>query len=211
MPGFESLSITIVIWVALVLAFAGLVQGSLGLGFPMVSTPLIAVVTDIRTAVILVLLPCVATTVTNVVRSGPIMATLRRFWFMPLCMLAGAAVGARLFVAYPAFPFALLLAGVILLYLYLDKRGHAEWAIVPKHPVLFGAGFALLAGMSEEQARSFPRRTVVGDVLTPAQVAAMPRMISTDAHVMEPDALWQELTPRLRDQHMGWAGTTLAI
>ena len=149
MPGFESLSITIVIWVALVLAFAGLVQGSLGLGFPMVSTPLIAVVTDIRTAVILVLLPCVATTVTNVVRSGPIMATLRRFWFMPLCMLAGAAVGARLFVAYPAFPFALLLAGVILLYLYLDKRGHAEWAIVPKHPVLFGAGFALLAGMSE--------------------------------------------------------------
>ena len=55
------------------------------------------------------------------------------------------------------------------------------------------------AGMSEEQARTFPRRTVVGDELTPAQVAAMPRMISTDAHVMEPDALWQELTPRLRE------------
>jgi hypothetical protein len=27
----------------------------------------------------------------------------------------------------------------------------------------------------------------------------MPKMISTDAHVMEPDALWQELTPRLRE------------
>ena len=54
------------------------------------------------------------------------------------------------------------------------------------------------AGMSEEQARSFPRRTVVGDELTPSQVATMPKMISTDAHVMEPDALWQELPPRLR-------------
>ena len=152
MPGFETLSIAVVIWVALVLAFAGLVQGSLGLGFPMVSTPLIAVVTDMRTAVILTLLPCVATTVTNVVRSGPIMATLRRFWYMPLCMLAGASVGARLFVAHPAFPYALLLAGVILLYLYLDKRGHAEWAIVRQHPILFGTGFALLAGMSEGSA-----------------------------------------------------------
>ena len=55
------------------------------------------------------------------------------------------------------------------------------------------------AGMSEEQARNFPRRTVVGAELTDAEIAAMPKMISTDAHVMEPDALWQELTPRLRE------------
>ena len=56
------------------------------------------------------------------------------------------------------------------------------------------------AGMSEEQARTFPRRTVVGVELSDAQAAAMPKMVSTDAHVMEPDALWQELTPRLREQ-----------
>ena len=56
------------------------------------------------------------------------------------------------------------------------------------------------AGMSEEQARTFPRRTVIGEQLTEAQAAAMPKMISTDAHVMEPDELWQELPPRLREQ-----------
>ena len=95
MPGFEFLSFPTVVWIAVVLAFAGMVQGALGLGFPMVATPMIAAVTDMRTAVILVLLPCVATTVTNVVRSGPILATLRRFWFMPFCMLAGAATGAH--------------------------------------------------------------------------------------------------------------------
>jgi uncharacterized protein len=57
------------------------------------------------------------------------------------------------------------------------------------------------AGMSEEQQRTFPRRTVVGERLTDAQVAAMPRMISTDAHVMEPDELWKELPARLQ-QHL---------
>ena len=55
------------------------------------------------------------------------------------------------------------------------------------------------AGMSEEQARTFPRRTVVGVELSDGQATAMPKMISTDAHVMEPDLLWQELTPRLRE------------
>ncbi len=55
------------------------------------------------------------------------------------------------------------------------------------------------SGMSEEQAKTFPRRTVVGEPLTEDQMAAMPKMISTDSHVMEPDELWMELPPRLRE------------
>jgi predicted TIM-barrel fold metal-dependent hydrolase len=55
------------------------------------------------------------------------------------------------------------------------------------------------AGMSEEQARTFPRRKLVGEELTEKQAAAMPKMISTDSHVMEPEELWQELPPRLRE------------
>jgi uncharacterized protein len=149
MPGFEQLSLLTLGWVALVLAFAGMVQGALGLGFPMLATPMIAAVTDMRTAVILVLLPCVATTVTNIVMSGRFLPTLQRYWFMPLCMLAGAGIGARLFVAFPTFPYALLLAGVILLYLYLDHLGRVEWAFVSQHRVAAGVGFGLLAGLSE--------------------------------------------------------------
>ncbi len=56
------------------------------------------------------------------------------------------------------------------------------------------------AGMSAEQAATFPRRAVVGADLTDAEIAAMPRMISTDSHVMEPDELWRELPTRLREQ-----------
>ena len=149
MPGFENLSLLTLVWVALVLAFAGAVQGALGVGFPMLATPMIATVTDMRTAVILVLLPCVATTVTNIVMSGRFLQTLRRYWFMPLCMLAGAAIGARLFVAFPGFPYALLLSGVILLYLYLDRLGRVEWAFVSQHRVASGVGFGFLAGLSE--------------------------------------------------------------
>ena len=48
------------------------------------------------------------------------------------------------------------------------------------------------AGMSEEQAETFPRRTVVGEHLSDAELAKIPKMISTDSHVMEPDELWLE-------------------
>jgi predicted TIM-barrel fold metal-dependent hydrolase len=60
---------------------------------------------------------------------------------------------------------------------------------------------AQFAGISEEQAKTFPRRTLIGAELDAAASAAMPKMISTDAHVMEPDALWQELPQRLQ-QHL---------
>lgn len=149
MPGFENLSLLIVAWIVLVLAFAGVVQGALGLGFPMLATPLIAAATDMRTAVIMVLLPCIATTVTNIMKSGPILPVLRRIWFVPLFMIFGAAVGARLFVAYPEFPYALLLAGVILFYLNLDRIGHAQWPLIQKYPAAFGVFFGCIAGLSE--------------------------------------------------------------
>lgn len=149
MPGFETLSLYLVMWIALVLAFAGLVQGALGLGFPMIATPLIAAVTDMRTAVILVILPCVAATVMNVVRAGRFLVTLRRFWYVPVCTVAGTFVGARLFVAFPAFPYTVLLASVIFAYLYLDHIGQSEWDLVQRHPVAFGVFFGCLAGLSE--------------------------------------------------------------
>lgn len=149
MPGFESLSLGALVWVAAVIAFAGFVQGALGLGFPMVATPLIALTTDMRTAVILVLLPCLAAVTANVVKSGALKEALAQFWMMPGYMLIGAAIGTRLFVMAPQFPYALLLAGMIFLYLNLDRVGRAEWPLLRRHKVLFGMAFGVAAGMSE--------------------------------------------------------------
>ena len=56
------------------------------------------------------------------------------------------------------------------------------------------------AGISEEQAKTFPRRTLIGKQLDAETIASMPKMISTDAHVMEPDELWKELPVRLQEQ-----------
>ena len=61
------------------------------------------------------------------------------------------------------------------------------------------------AGMSEEQARSFPRRTVVGEELSGPQVAAMPRMISTDRKRLygAPLVSVYDIQPGIKGMHRG--------
>ena len=149
MPGFETLTPTLLAWIAVVVVISGVVQGALGLGFPTLATPLIALVTDIRTAVIIVLLPCIATVVTGLARSGFLREALREYWMMPLYMLAGASVGTRLFIAFPEFPYALLLAALIVVYLNLERIGRGEWKLVRERKGAFGIVFGLAAGVTE--------------------------------------------------------------
>jgi uncharacterized membrane protein YfcA len=145
----EALTPGLLAWIAVVMLAAGFVQGALGLGFPTLATPLIALVSDIRTAVITVLLPCIATVLVSTIRSGFLRQAVAQFWMMPFYMLLGAAVGTRVFIMYPEFPYALLLAAVIVIYLNLDRLGLAEWGAVRRHRRAFAAAFGTIAGVSE--------------------------------------------------------------
>ena len=148
MPGFESLDVTLIAWIVLVMIVSGIVQGALGLGFPTIATPLIALVTDIRTAVILVLLPCLTTVAVALFRSGSVKKAFAEYWTMPLYMIAGAYLGTRLFIAFPEFPYALLLAIMIIVYLNLERFG-GEWPAVKRHARAFGVLFGFAAGVTE--------------------------------------------------------------
>ncbi len=152
MPGFETLSPWLIAYVVVVIMVSGWVQGALGLGFPMIATPLIAAATSMQFAVVMVLIPCLATVGVSILRSPGFGGILRRFWWMPFIALTGAAAGARLFVLYPGFPYALLLAGVILFYLNLERLGLAQWPLMQRHEKSFGVVFGLLGGISETTA-----------------------------------------------------------
>lgn len=152
MTGLETFSPWLILYVVIIIAVAGWVQGALGLGFPMIATPLIAAVTNIQFAVVIIVIPCIATILVSIARSAGFMEVFRRYWWMPLLSLVGALVGARLFVLFPGFPYALLLAGVILFYLNMERLGRGESALMRRHDKAFGLGFGLLAGIAESTA-----------------------------------------------------------
>ena len=149
MPGFETLTLPLIAWIAVVILLAGVVQGALGIGFPTLATPLIALVTDIRTAVIIVLVPCLASIVVAICKGGRLRRVLAEYWMMPIYMVVGAGIGTRFFIAYPGFPYTLLLAGMIVVYLSLDRLGRTDWPIVREHKGLCGLVFGVVAGISE--------------------------------------------------------------
>lgn len=143
----DSLSASLVAWITFAIILAGLLHGALGFGFPFVATPLIAMVSDMRTAVFTVLVPTLAAVAFNIAMSGSLRLALARFWMMPLYAIVGSFVGTTLFVMVPAFPYSLLLALAIFAYLNLDRIGEGELPVVRRHERVvapfsgFAAGF----------------------------------------------------------------------
>jgi len=149
MPGFESFPLAVILWIFAVVALAGLIQGALGFGFPFIATPLVAMFADMRTAVIAILLPTLATVVVTLITSGPLGPVLARFWMMPIYAFLGALAGTWLFISAPNAPYSLLLSLMIIVYLNLDRitRGHSP--LVRRHERVFAPLAGTVAGMFE--------------------------------------------------------------
>jgi len=91
------------------MALAGLVHGALGLGFPMVATPIVAVTLDVRTAIILTLLPTITVNIASIVGSKGYGDSLRRYRALIGAVIVGSVVGAWILAIADPSPFKLAL------------------------------------------------------------------------------------------------------
>ena len=147
--GLENLSLWSIVWVILVLALAGLVHGTLGLGFPLIATPLVALVTGIKTAVLIVAPPTLSVIIAAILLGGAFLPSLREWWRMPVWMFFGSLAGTYLFILTDAAVLTLLLGLIIFVYLGLDWLGKGESMLMRKHRHKFGAVFGFLGGVFE--------------------------------------------------------------
>jgi uncharacterized membrane protein YfcA len=143
------LALWTLLFLGLTCAVSGFAHGALGFGFPIVATPLAALVIDIKSAIALLAPVTLVLVLISVVRGGNIAHLLRRYWFMPIAMVAGAWLGTRILLVAPPEPFVLVLAGVILLYLNIDRLGRGRSRLVAGAPAPFGLFFGFFAGVFE--------------------------------------------------------------
>ena len=138
----------LIIAILSIMLFAGLVHGTLGLGFPMVATPMLAVFFDVRTAILITLLPTVSVNLASIWNSRNSLDSVRRFSLLIGFVLPGSLVGAYILAIADPAPFRLALAGLIFLYLWTNISGRLprQWLVanVMLAMALFGftAGFA---------------------------------------------------------------------
>src|ERR1044071_4300263 len=95
-----------------VVIVAGLAHGTLGFGFPLISTPLVALLVDVRTAVLVTVIPNIVLNLISIVRGGKWRESLGQHWPLALWVVIGTFFGTRLLLASRPEPLQLLLAGI---------------------------------------------------------------------------------------------------
>jgi len=144
----EDLSyITLAVYAAIML-LAGLIHGTLGLGFPLVATPLLALFTDVRTAILITLLPTASVNVVSILRGGRWSESIGRFWPLAAFAVLGSIAGTRLLVVSDPAPFKLLLAALVLLYLFASRTKAFRMRWISGHLRLSMILFGLIAGVA---------------------------------------------------------------
>ena len=138
----------LIIAIVSIMLFAGLVHGTLGLGFPMVATPMLAVFFDVRTAILITLLPTVAVNVMSIWNSRNSLEHLKQFSPLVGFVLPGSLVGAYILVSSDPSPFRLALAALILLYLWTNISGRLPRQWLANNLVIAMVLFGFVAGLS---------------------------------------------------------------
>ena len=79
-----------------VVVFAGWIHGALGLGFPLIATPLIAIFIDVKAAILITLLPTASVNIASVMTAQNVIATAAKYRLLMLATFIGGVVGSVL-------------------------------------------------------------------------------------------------------------------
>jgi uncharacterized protein len=129
-----------------VLFLAGLTQGALGFGFPAISTPLLVLMVDVKTAIIINLLPNFTVNLISVIRGGNWSASLGKYWPVAVYVLIGSFLGARFLIVSPQEPIRLMLALMIFVYLYQQQLAKLDWSWLTRYPRFSAFAFGITGG-----------------------------------------------------------------
>ncbi len=140
---------TIVVAAALLLA--AYVKGTTGFGFPLIATPTVVLLLDIRTAVTILIIPNIVMDITQIFRGTFSPSLFRRFSWLLVLTVAGVFLGTKVLVTLPLWLLNLIL-GVMVLAFVSTNFFRFDFHVSPESERLFSplAGFAsgFLNGMT---------------------------------------------------------------
>jgi uncharacterized membrane protein YfcA len=148
MFGLDTLFAPAMIAALVVIVIVGAIaHGAIGFGFPLISTPLVALLIDIKTAVLITVVPNIAVNVISVVRGGNWAESIGRYWPMALWVVLGTVIGTHFLLVAPPELLQLLLAAMIVAFLLQDRIRRFDLTWIRRRPAVSGAAFGTVAGL----------------------------------------------------------------
>jgi uncharacterized membrane protein YfcA len=139
-------SLIVIVWCALVLTLAGAVKGILGIGLPLISIPLLALVMPVPQAVALMPLPILFSNIWQSFHGGYFSRTIRRFWTVLLGLIVGTVIGTKvLTTVHPQMLYVLV--GVVVVVFSLTSYLQPQMHVAPWHERWLAPAAGLLGGV----------------------------------------------------------------
>jgi uncharacterized membrane protein YfcA len=113
------------------LLIAAFVKGTTGFGFPLIATPMVALLLDIRTAITILIIPNILMDVAQIFRGSFPAAILRRFKWLLILTVLGVFLGTKVLVMLPIWALNLSL-GIMVLAFVISNFFHFEPEIPPR-------------------------------------------------------------------------------
>jgi uncharacterized membrane protein YfcA len=132
--------------VALAVTAAAFVKGAIGFGFPTVATPLVALASDVRTAVVILLLPNIAMDGIQIFRRPGVVAAARRHAPLIATGVLGTVVGTQFLRWMSSRALLLSLGGLILCFVAFSLARPA-WRLAPGLEAPLGPVVGFVAGL----------------------------------------------------------------
>ena len=140
---------TALLWALVIVPVAAYLHGLLGLGFVTVAMPLLVLVIDLRTTMVLTVPAALVLSFQLTFFGGNLKQSIGRHWYLPIAMACGAVSGAWIFQHAEPRLLLMVIAGAIMLFLSVDilRKAHVQIPSMWIHPVAIVFGF--LAGNTE--------------------------------------------------------------
>jgi len=120
---------TLLVGAALLLA--AFVKGTTGFGFPLIATPMVALLLDIRTAITILVIPNILMDIGQIFRGGFPAQILRRFSWLLILTVFGVFLGTKVLVMLPLWVLNLSLGTLVLIFVGSSSL-HFDFRISPR-------------------------------------------------------------------------------
>lgn len=143
----ELFTLEVVLIAIIIVGFAAFIHGALGIGFPMVSTPLLALVTDVQTAILMTLFPNIVINLISINHGGNWQTVFKSYWLLPASMVLGTFGGTVILIKYNPDFLRVLLAAALLFYVFNSMRAKKmRLNFIKSSPRLSMLGFGFCGG-----------------------------------------------------------------
>lgn len=131
---------------SIILFFASIIHGGIGFGFPMIATPLIALFSDVKTAMLYIAVSTLYINIVSIKSEGSFLEAIKKFYLFAIVSVIGSAIGTLILLNFESEIFKFLLALSIFLYLFLNRL-NIHFAFVTKYPFVSMIFFGFIAGL----------------------------------------------------------------